>query len=426
MGLSSAMFSSVSGLDASGTAISVIGDNISNVNTPGFKGRRAEFVDVLGRSITGSGGFSQVGAGTSLSNVRSVFSQGTFETTSRPTDLAIEGGGFFAMEGPQGRFYTRAGLFGFDDQGVLVNNTGQRVQGFAVDPVTGLSTGALGDIQLATSVSPPAVTTTLDLSVNLNSDAVVTAPFDPSNPNGFQSTITVYDSLGAGHSVGFFFNKTAPNAWEWTATVPVAETTTPPASPTDTLVVMGGGTLTFDTAGNLTAAAGSPVTFDFAGGAAPGQSIAVGFGPIAGVGTGDPTTQYQASSAINSFTQDGFGAGQLQNISVDRDGFISGQFSNGETMPLYQVALANFANVEGLVSVGNNNMVESRASGTALVGQPRTGNLGAVRSSNLEQSNVDLAAQFVQLIINQRAFQANTRTVSTTNELMGNLVALGQ
>ncbi len=420
------MYSSVSGLNASGTAISVIGDNIANVNTPGFKGRRPEFVDVLGRSITGSGGFSQVGAGTGLSSVRSLFAQGTFETTSRPTDLAIEGGGFFVMEGQQGRFYTRAGLFGFDEQGILVNNTGQRVQGFAVDPVTGLSTGALGDIQLSTAASPPRATTTLDLSVNLNSGELPSAPFDPSNPAGFNTQITVYDSLGADHSVSFYFNKSGPNAWDWTATVPVADTTTPPASPTDRLVVMGSGTLTFDGGGNLTAAAGSPVTFDFTGGANPGQSIAVNFGPIAGVGTGDATSQYEGRNSTNSFEQDGFGSGQLQNITIDRDGFITGQFSNGETIPLSQVALANFANVEGLVSVGNNNLLESRASGAALVGQPRSGNLGAVRSSNLEQSTVDLAAEFVRLIINQRAFQANTRTVSTTNELMGNLVALGQ
>ncbi len=429
MGLSSALFSSVSGLDATGTAISVIGDNIANVNTPGFKARRAEFGDVLGQSIAGVGSFSQLGAGTTLQSVRPIFSQGTIETTSRTTDLAIEGSGFFVLEGPRGRFYTRAGAFNFDLNGLMVNSQGLRVQGFAIDPVTGLSTGQLGDIQLSTTLSPPRASTDVQMSVNLDANAPVTAPFDPANPfatSSHNTIMTLYDSLGNGHSVTYYFSKTGVNTWDWTAGVDPADTTIAPATPGDPVVVQGSGSLTFDSAGVLQSMTGSPVTFEFSGGAAPGQVVNVAFGPVAGVGPGDPTTQFATASTTNSFRQDGFAPGQLQSITIDLDGVITGQFSNAETIPLAQVGLGNFPNVEGLVAVGNNNLIESRNSGQALIGQARTGNLGAIRSSNLEQSNVDLATEFVKLIINQRAFQANTRTVSTTNELLANLVTLGQ
>lgn len=429
MGLSTALFSSVSGLDATGTAISVIGDNIANSNTPGFKGRRAEFSDVLGRSIGNAAGFSQLGAGTTLSRISPVFSQGTFETTGRTTDLAIEGNGFFVLESDQGRFYSRAGIFTFDNTSYLVNPQGMRVQGFSIDPITGLSTGQLGDIQLSTALSAPRPSQNAALGINLDANAPVLGGFDPANPFGtsnFNSVMTMYDSLGNGHPVTFYYTKTGTNAWSWTAALPPGDTTTPPATPTDPAVVQGSGTLTFDAAGTLQAFSGSPLTLQFSGGAAPAQSVAVSFGPVGGVGSGDPTTQFGSTSATMAFTQDGFAAGQLQAIVIDREGFITGQFSNGETSLLGQVALASFPNIEGLVSVGNTNLIESRTSGQALVGAPETGSLGSIRSSSLEQSNVDLATEFVRLIINQRAFQANTRIVSTTNELLANLVNLGQ
>lgn len=423
MGLSGALFSSVSGLDAMGTAISVIGDNIANVNTPGFKARRAEFSDVLGQSIAASGGFSQLGAGTTTSRIGTVFSQGTFETTARTTDLAIEGRGFFMVEGNQGTRYTRAGIFGFDANGTLVDTNGGRVQGFGVDPRT------LGDIQLPTSISPPSPSTELTLSVNLDSAALATAPFDPGDPSGtsnHSTSVTLYDSLGNSHPTTIFYSKVADGQWSWTAAVAQADTNTTAASPTDEVVVQGAGTINFNTDGQLESLVGNTATFEFTGGGNPSQTLDISFGPVGAGSTGATTTQLSAQSATNSFQQDGFAPGQLQSISVDLDGVITGSYSNGETVPLAQVALANFANIEGLVSVGNNNLIESRASGQALIGGPRSGNLGSVRASNLEQSTVDLASEFVKLIINQRAFQANTRTVSTTNELLANLVTLGQ
>jgi flagellar hook protein FlgE len=187
----------------------------------------------------------------------------------------------------------------------------------------------------------------------------------------------------------------------------------------------GGGNLTFDATGTLTAMTGTPISFNFTGGAAAAQSIAVSYGPLSGA-VGDQTTQYAQSSAINSFTQDGNAAGSLQSLVIDREGYLTGQYSNGATVNIAQITLANFPNVQGLLSVGNNNFSESRVSGQPLLGAAQSGNLGSIRSSSLEQSNVDLASEFVRLIINQRAFQANTRTISTTNDLLGALVQLGQ
>ncbi len=428
--LSSALFSSVSGLDTTSTAISTIGDNIANVNTPGFKERRAEFADVLGQTISSIAGFTFTGAGSKTTGIRALFSQGTFETTNRPTDLAIEGRGFFVLDSSQGRFYSRAGIFNIDAEGFMVNPDGLRLQGFPLDPITGASTGQIQDITVSAATAPPSATSNIDLSVNLDAnEGIIAGGFDPGdtdNSSQYRTLVTVYDSLGNPRSVNVFFTKTAANTWEWNATLPTNETTTAPASPTDDFVVQGTGTLTFDSDGVLQAATGSPVTFEFAGGATASQVISLDFGPVAGVGTGDPTTQFATLSATNSFVQDGFSAGALRAISIDREGFLTGQFSNGEVLPLAQLALASFPNVEGMAGVGQNNLIETRGSGQPLIGVPQSGSFGSIRSQNLEQSTVDLASQFVRLIVNQRAFQANTRTISATNELLANLVALGQ
>jgi flagellar hook protein FlgE len=304
------------------------------------------------------------------------------------------------------------------------------VQGFGIDPVTLQATGQLGDIQLTNAVAAPRASTQAGFSVNLDANAVMNGPFDPANPNGtssFQSVITLYDPLGAPHASTLYFTRTGANAWDWSATLATADTTLPPNSPGDAVVVQGAGTLSFDSLGNLTAATGTPLTYEFAGGAAAAQSVAIDFGPIAGVGSGDPTTQYAgAQSAVNSQTQDGFGPGTLSSVGVDRSGFFVASFSNGETRPIAQVALATFPNVGGLDSIGNNGFAETRDSGQPLIGAPRSSTFGSIRSNHIEQSNVDLAAQFIRLILQQRAFQANTRTVSTTNELLANLVQLGQ
>jgi flagellar hook protein FlgE len=427
MGLNSALFSSVSGLNSTSTAITVVGDNIANVNTPGFKQRRAEFADVLGQSISSSGGFSQLGAGSKVQRVSTIYSQGTFESSSRVNDLAIEGQGFFVLEGTQGRFVTRAGNFNFDDSGYFVNREGLRVQGYGIDPQTGLSNGQIGDIQVSSSIAPPRATEAVEISANLDANAPIlggAGSFDPTNPNptsNFRAVLTVYDSLGNEQSATVFFTKIGANDWETNVALAGAGgafVIQPPANQA----------MTFSDQGVMTVPAGSTAfTFSFGGGAAANQVIDLSFGNLpVGASSVDPTTQFAADSATNAFRQDGFSAGNLLGTTIDAEGFITGQFSNGEQIPLSQLALANFANVEALSAVGNNRLTESRQSGQAVLGTGETGTFGSVRSSNLEQSNVDLATEFVRLIINQRAFQANTRTISVTNELLATLNQLGQ
>lgn len=445
MGLANALYSSVSGLDATSTAISVVGDNIANVNTPGFKERRAEFSDVLGQEISGVGGFSQVGAGVKTTRISTVYSQGTFENTGRPTDLAIEGRGFFVTDTASGqRTFTRAGVFGFDKDGFLATPDGHRLQGYTINQGTGTVSGTLTDIQINSAVSPPQQTGDYQMSVNLDANDPYVGPFDWSDPDttaNFRTVATVYDSLGNGHTATTFFEKEplpATNTWNYFVGIDPSETDTAVAAVGDLFVEMDQGQLTFNTDGTLLGVnpASGPalvdgsedhaITFAFNGGADPTQSIDFNFGPFNGVGNGDATTQFgNAGNIVNSFTQDGFGPGTLQSVAIGLDGTLSGQFSNGANVDVAVLALATFPNTEGLVSVGNNRVVESTNSGQPLLGTPTSGNLGSVRSSTLEQSNVDLAAQFVRMIINQRAFQANTRTVSVTNELMGNLVSLG-
>ena len=431
MSLSNAMFASVSGINTASTAISVIGDNIANVSTPGFKERRAEFGDLLGQSISTGGGVSQVGSGSNLLNVGQIFSQGTLTTTARTTDLAVEGQGFFVLDGPQGALYSRAGMFSFDNNGLLTDPIGLRVQGYGIDPLTQLSNGQLGDIQLSTGVAPPQPSSLINMSVNLDADAPDTlGPFDPGDPTGtssFQTVVTLFDSLGAAHPATIYFTDNGAGSWDWNAALPPADTTTPPATAGDPVVVQGSGTLAFNTAGVLQSTTGTSITFEFSGGSTPGQVIDLDFGPTGSNQTGDLTTQFAGqTSSINSQFQDGFGTGNLSALSIDREGYLTASFSNGATRPIAQVALASFAAIEGLGSVGNNAFVETRDSGQPLLGAAQTGQFGSIRSNSLEQSNVDLADQFIRLILNQRAFQANTRTVSTTNELLANLVQLGQ
>ncbi len=444
MSLGNALNSSVTGLDATSRAISVVGDNIANVNTPGFKERRAEFGDVLGQSISAGGGFSQTGAGVKTSRVSTIYSQGTFESTGRPTDMAIEGRGFFVVDDSTGgRAYTRAGIFGFDSNGFLSTPDNSRVQGYAIDAATGAVSGALDDIAINTTVSAPQQTSTYQLSLNLDATDLPSAAFSWSTPDGtsnFRTAVTVYDSLGNPHTVTTFFSKTADNAWDYNVGIDVNDTATAPASPTDDFVGIGSGSLTFSGSGlltghTLTTPAASvltdgsqshTMTLPFNGGADPTQTFDLNLGAWGGGGTGDSTTQFGgADSSVNSFTQDGFGPGNLQSIQIGLDGVITGQYSNGNNLDIAQIALAIFPNTEGLVSTGNNRLVESNVSGQPLIGAAQSGVMGSVRSSTIEQSNVDLATQFVKMIVHQRAFQANTRTVSVTNELMGNLVGLG-
>ncbi len=435
MSLSNALFSSVSGLETASTQISVIGDNIANASTPGFKEKRAEFSAVLGQSITAGSGFAQIGAGVLTNDVGTIFTQGVFETTQRPTDLGISGRGFFVMEGTFGRSYTRSGIFGFDRDGFLIDPNNNRLQGYGIDPTTGTSNGALGDIQVNLPLSPPQQSSSITLGMNLDaSSSIIPGPspvFDPADVQGTSNArevVTIYDSIGTARQATIFFSKTGPTDWEFAVALSDTDANPATVTPGEDFVVQETGTLTFDTSGTLQAISNTSIDFDFetSNGNNAAQTVAFSMGPIGVAASGAPTTQFNQRTVTNFVSQDGFAPGTLSALDFDEDGRLNGVFTNGVTQSLAQIALANFGNVEGLTEIGRSQVIESVESGPPVLAAANSGNLGAIRSSSLEKSNVDLAQQFVNLIVSQRAFQANTRTVSVANELLANLVALGQ
>lgn len=423
MGLFSALFAGVNGINANGNVISVIGDNIANVNTVGFKGSRAEFEDVL------AGAESNIGLGSRLANVSAQFTQGGFESSGSVTDLAIDGNGFFVVEDADGsQFFTRAGQFIVDKDGFLVNSNEQKVQGFTVDS-SGSITANIGDVVISQAPIQPNATDTIDFQLNLDSNSTAPAAFDEADPSGtsnFSAGVTVYDSLGNSHLVTVYFRKDSSNEWEWFALVDGGELTDA-SSVSGTPEIEASGTLSFDTQGRLTCSATSASDFDFTG-AVQSQAIAFDFGTgTSDSGTGlEGATQFGSDSAIINLAQDGFASGSIKNLEITSSGVIVGNYTNGQNQNVGQLILASFNNQTALGRVGNNNFKQTLASGDPIINAPGSAGKGTVVSQTLEQSNVDLANELIKLVIIQRGFQANSRTIGSVNDMLAQLVTIGQ
>jgi flagellar hook protein FlgE len=559
MGILSSLFAGVSGLNANGTALSVIGNNIANLSTVGFKGSKATFADLISSSISGGSGAIQTGIGVALTSVQGNFSQGSLATSSNVLDLAIDGNGFFIVEDAQGgTFYSRAGLFRLDRNNNVVDPTGFKLQGFLAD-TAGTITGTIGDISLpSTTASAPtgvrgnvvasaASTTTTaggnnSFNVNVNGDGVQTItvangltgsalataiqnavralvpndPFkaaayagftasvnasniftftsgmtgttnnsptgtgtvvvtanggdtlaanlnmlaptsttgtdfllsDPPASSNFSTSMTVFDSLGNSHLLTTYFTKVGENSWNYNTVAAASDVVTANyhSSNIDTslgIVRVGSGTLTFGTDGTLdrestvirydtgTAAGTSgavpgSLQVDFTG-ATQDQLITMNFGSSVTTDGGsglDGTTQFGSTSALVQQTQDGFAAGSLQAFSVDANGIINGRFSNGQLRALAQVVLARFPDPIGLTRTGKNTFAQSGNSGQPVTGTPDSAGLGRVLSNSLELSNVDLGESFIDMIAAQRGFQANSRVITTSDEILQELVNL--
>ncbi len=425
------LYTAISGMSANGTYLSVIGDNIANLNTIGFKGSRVSFADVMSQTITGIAGQSQIGRGVMVSRVSPLFTQGSFETTGSALDLAIDGDGFFIISDQGARYYTRAGQFSINKDGYIVNPEGLVLQGYLIDS-SGNITGTLGDLQVATNQIPANMTTSVEIAVNL--DATATAPSaaftldgngdgvndDPANYN-FTTSVTVYDSQGGAHDVTLYFVKTADNTWD------VHYVQEDPANPGQ-LLEAGVQNLVFNEDGSLQTDNETPINFTFGGGITTPQPITFDYGTGTGetpAGNGlDGTTQFASDFAVLNLSQDGYGAGFLKNLIVSEDGVITGVFTNGQTRVIAQVALAKFLSPNGLTKMGRNLYAESYESGQPIVSAPGTSGLGRILSNTLELSNVDLAEEFVRMISAQRGFQANSRVVTTTDDLLQELVNL--
>jgi len=413
------------GLVNQSAALSVIGNNIANVSTTGFKGSRVEFADLL--SASGGDALGDVGLGSRIGAVRMLFDQGAIEKTGREKDLAIQGEGFFLVGDPGAPLFTRAGNFTSDENGNIVTTGGLALLGRDVSETTGAAVGALAPINLEGLGSQARATTALTVAANLDANGQIPAGgFDPSSfANAFNSsthatTVSVVDSLGGAHNATIFFTRTGTNAWRYDIAFDAGEVESPApgALGAGDPLVIGNGTISFNTDGTLGAVTETnPVSLTFTG--AEAQTIALDFGTADG---SDGLSQNAASFSLRSQSQDGFGVGELQGISVSKEGFVEALFSNGQTRVISQIALARFANEEGLIPLGDQLYRNSVDSGEPVVDAPQTGGRGSIIGYSLENSNVSLADQFIDLISTQRSFQANTRIITSSDQLLAELL----
>lgn len=398
----------ISGLSASAANLDVIGNNIANSGTVGFKSAAATFADVYAGS--------RVGLGVAVSGVVQNFTQGSVQTSTRPLDVAImNGDGFFRLASASGEvLYSRNGQFTRDKEGFIVNSGGLKLTGYGVSANGTINGGTPSAIQIPTAAMNPNATTAINAEFNLDSRSVTPAatPFnanDSSTYNYSNALGPIYDSLGNPHELGAFFVKSPAPApagtWDVYATADGAAVGTGPVTQ-----------LTFDNNGNMTAPAGG--AFNIAGLTFGNGSAAMNMAVNL---TG--TTQFGNVNAVNSLNQDGYTSGTLTSFAINEDGTITGKYSNEQTKLLGQVVLSSFANVNGLEPKGDNMYAETLASGQPLTGTPGAGTKqGSLEAGALESSNVDLTSELVNLIVAQRTYQANAQTVKTQDQVMQTLI----
>jgi flagellar hook protein FlgE len=426
MGLLSSLYTGVSGLSAQGEALGVISDNIANANTTGFKASRAEFADQVAKSLKGILGGNQIGRGVHIGSVTPILSQGNVDATEKSTDLAISGDGYFVLRGSDGETFTRDGSLKFDKDGYLVTNDFQKVQGFQADE-KGQIINKLGDVRFPRALTPAKATTKIRMDLNLDSRIQNTKQFDPKNPyesSHYSTGIEVYDTQGNKHLVNMFFTRVADRTWNYNGMVDGKEVS---GGKDDELSQVCAGTLGFTVDGKLDTETVASTAFNFKGGALQNQQIKLDFGDSITTKKGkglDGSKQYGKESDLISWNQDGAAAGTINNLSFNDEGVLTALYSNGETKDLGQIALARFENPESTFKMGNNRFKEARDSGPPAIGAPGRAGRGKIYAKSIERSTVDLALEFVNLIQNQRGFQANAKTITTTDELLGEVIQL--
>jgi len=402
----------LSALDADSTAIDVVGNNLANLTTPGFKDSVVYFSDLMSAEMAGDGQ-TQVGLGTAQPLTIQEFNQGAVQTSSGALDAAIQGNGFFIVQNSQGQtLYTRAGNFEQDASGNLVTPTGEDVQGWTLNPATGAidTSGPIGNIVIPQgTLTPP--TTTTQFSMNLNLDATASG-----STATFSTPIQVYDSLGNTHTLTITFQNTGANQWSYAVTIPGADVTAGTAG-TPYAISGASGTLTFGSNGQLTSpAAGAPITFAIPGLTDGAADMNLTWNPYDDNGNG-LITQFAQASALSSSTQNGAAAAALDSVSMGNGGQVLAEYSDGTQVAVGQVAMANIGNPQSLESVGNNEYQISALSQTPVVGMPGTGGRGDIVGGAIEGSTVDIGTEFTNLIVYQRAYQAASQVVTTADQL---------
>ncbi len=430
MSITSSMYTGVTGLLTYSGQMSVVSNNLANVNTVGYKNSRSQFADLLSAKEGGT----LIGRGVRMAAVQPLFSQGVYQATGGVSDLTIQGKGLFIVKNADGQsFYTRAGQFSLDKQGLLVTPEEQTVQGFPVD-TTGQTVGGLENIDLGGGLSLlPKPTTKVTLSVNLDSRAKTPATAwaggvgtedTPANwfaASNYATTVRVFDSLGQEHQFTFLFRtqQASPPVWDYTVVAPVEDVQSPPTTPGN-LIAISTGVTAFNVDGTLDIANSTINDLDLTGlvnGAADIQVLAADM-------SFDGSTQVATASSLSSFQSDGSAPGTLTGFAIDAQGIITGQYSNGGTLPLYKIALADFPGVERLTPSGGTLWAQSPQSGDAIIGTPGSGGFGTTLSGGLEQSTVDVAQEFVSMIGAQRGFQANSRVITVADQMYDDVVNL--
>jgi flagellar hook protein FlgE len=398
----------LSGLTSAQQQLQSVSNNLANIDTDGYKDQTLTFSDIFAQAgvTNGSGDPLQTGSGVSVSSTSSNFTEGNLNATNIASNMAISGNGFFITQGANGtQDYTRSGDFTTNNAGQLITPSGELLLGYpAVNGVVS-SLATLQPLQVGSVTSPAVASTTIGITANLNSDTAV-------GDSAASSSLSVFDALGSPHTLSVSYTKTAANTWTYAVTVPSADIT----GGVGTTTTVGSGTLNFDGSGQLTSTSNVvPISI-------PTLTIAGPFGTAA-----NPTiTQTAAASATSAATTDGLASGALTTFTVQPDGTIEGSFTNGPTLALGQVAVASFANNQGLVSVGNNNYQPNAASGGAVIGVAGTGGRGTVVGGNVEQSNVDIATEFAKLIVAQQAYSANAKSITTFNQVSQATLAMIQ
>ena len=399
----------LSGLAAESDALNVIANNLANLNTDGYKNQNLAFSDIFNQmaSMSGNGDPIQMGSGVQVGALVSNYGDGTVNSTGIASNMALQGNGFFVVQDPNTdeNSYTRDGDFTVNAQGQLTTSDGQLVLGYpAVNGVVS-SAGTPVAINVNQQATLPGVaTTSFQMTTNLDATGGVGATFN--------TPITVYDTLGNSQTLTVQFTNTGTNTWSYSVTVPSSALT----GGTGTTTQITSGTLNFDSSGNLLTPA-SPVTgIDITGLADGAADISLSWN-LAGTGGSSLLTQQAATSATAATSQNGYGVGTLSSYSVEPDGTILGQFSNEQTLALGQVAVANFANVQGLIQTGNGNLIPSAASGSPIIGTAESGGNGNIVGGAVEESNVNLSAEFSNMIVAQQGYEANAKVLTIMNQL---------
>ncbi len=416
----------ISGLNAASKNLDVIGHNIANSGTTGFKSSRAEFADLVASSM-GVGSSNSAGVGVEVAAIAQQFTQGNLTLTGNGMDVAINGNGFFKLQLPDGsQAYTRAGNFKLDKSGDVVTNNGAHVMGYKMDPATGLASSSTVALSFPAGAPIAAkqtgkITATLNLDARANLAAglpavaavpgpppvAAVAAIPPTPRSTYGTSLNVYDTQGVATPVNLYFEKSGPNEWKVFDTLDPAVTTEV-------------GTVKFDLNGAYDPSS-SPITLTVKPASNPNAP------PVADISAAldlSGLTQFGSKFAVSDLKQDGYAAGQLSNINISDDGTVVASYSNGVTRAEAQLALSSFRNPQGLTAVGGNNWVVSADSGAPVDGKPGSGNLGSLRSGALEESNVDLTAELVNMMTAQRAYQANAQTIKTQDQVMSTMVNL--